>query len=592
MLNLGHMEAVNGVIVKTKRLVRKNLERLILFLLPLVFTAINSNWIFTPPTHNMPDPWFYFSYFRYFFERAAEFPSNTHYFVERLTWIVPGYVIYHIFPPLIANHVLHLSVYYLAVFSLYGTVSLLYHRRAAFLAALLFGGYPWFLRAAGWDYTDGTGIAHLYVLIFLLTFVFNAKHWRAIFFLAGAVHASFLVTNLLWIGLLPSWLIYFLLLNSQNRKFDLGRLTLAAGYFLVGNLALLGLCGLFYMWATGNFFFLENTLKTSIILVDNTANNLRVVRNYGRYFPWWHVLPMLVFFSASWTIWWQHAQHRKVERKQFALYLMFVLAYAWLIFWHFFSNPVLIMFPYTSIIIPHTFLLLGTLWAEPLERLAGGHYAAVVIAAISTLLLPALSLTVFPFIASLQGNKPLTALLGLALLVCLITATMTKKESLFAGVLMLGIIYFFVAENSYVFVADRNRGRDNFEAIIAASAMIDARYTASPYGAFRLWFRADENYNTFFSLAAVYLYPWGSSLDEPLASKKPHEHLALAPKDHIHPQDSIVIISSRSAEDMLKEANQALAAQNLGVVLENTGYIQKGDFLFNLFFTKTKSMHP
>lgn len=592
MLSFMHMETVNGVVVKTKMFVRKNLDRLILFLLPLVFTAINSNWIFTPPTPNMPDPWFYFSYFRYFFERAAEFPSNTHYFVERLTWIVPGYVIYHIFPPLIANHVLHLSVYYIAVFSLYGTVSLLYHRRTAFLAALLFGGYPWFLRATGWDYTDGIGIAHFCVLIVLLTIVFNVKHWRAIFFLAGAVHASFLVTNLLWVGLLPSWLIYFLWLNSQKRKFDLGRLTLAAGYFLIGNLALLGLCGAFYMWATGNFFFLENSLKTSIILVDNSANNLRVVRNYGRYFPWWHVLPLLVFLSASWAAWRQHAQHRKVERKQSALYLMFILAYAWLIFWHFFSNPVLIMFPYTSIIIPHTFLLLGTLWAEPLKRLTGGQYAVVVITAVSALLLPALVLTAFPFISSLQGNKPLTALLGLVLLVCLVTTTTTKKEPLFAGVLLLGIIYFFVAENSYVHVADRNRGQDNFEAIITASAMIDAHYPDSPYGTFRLWFRADENYDTFFSLAAVYLYPWGSSLDEPLASKKPHEHLALASKDHLHPQDPIVIISSRTAEDMLKEANQALAAQNLSVLLEDTGYIQKGNFIFNLFFTRTKSGRP
>jgi hypothetical protein len=579
------------IVEALKEFVWRNLDRLTLILLPLIFTAVNSNWIFTPPTINMPDPWFYFSYFRYFFERAGVFPSNTHYFVERLTWNVPGYVIYHIFPPLIANYVLHLSVYYVGCFALYGTLNLLFHRRTAFLAALLLGGYPWFLRATGWDYTDGIGIAYLCVLIFLLAFVFNAKSWRVVFFLAGMVHAALLITNLFWVGLAPSWVIYFLLLNNQKRKFDLRQLMLAAGYFLIGNFALVGLCGLLSMWATGKFFFLENTLKTSVALVDNSENNFRVMRNYGKIFPWWHALPLLVCLNVSWVIGSQYVQRKQINQRQFALYLMFVMTSVWLIFWHFFSNPVLVMFPYTSIVIPHSFLLLGTLWAEPLENLSTRQYTAAIITAVLVLLLPVLVFTFFPFVAKLQGNKPLAILLWVVLLVSLGISTM-KKETVIIAVLLLGGIYFLMAENSYVYVADRHRGRDNFQAIIAASEAIDAYYPHADYGEFYLWFRADENYNTFFSLAAVYLYPWGNSLDQPLASKKPHEHLSLAETDRLHPYEPIVIISSYPADDILKEASQTLAAYNLSVTLENTVRIQKGDFLFNLFFTKTIPVHP
>ena len=57
---------------------------------PLIVTRLNSNWIFTPVTGFLPDPWFYLAYFRYFYDYAPEFPSNIHYFVERLTWNVPG----------------------------------------------------------------------------------------------------------------------------------------------------------------------------------------------------------------------------------------------------------------------------------------------------------------------------------------------------------------------------------------------------------------------------------------------------------------------------------------------------------------------
>ncbi|MEP0807549.1 MAG: hypothetical protein HRF47_18885 [Chloroflexota bacterium] len=586
------MPTVNLAIRAMKGVMQKNTDIFILLIFPLAFTAINSNWIFTPPTINMPDPWFYFSYFRYFFERAAEFPSNTHYFVERLTWIAPGYIIYHIFPPLIANYVLHLLVYYTGCFALYGTLFLLFNRRTAFLTTLFLGGYPWFLRAAGWDYTDGIGIAYLCVLIFLLTFVFNSKSWRTIFFLAGMIHASLLVTNLFWVGLIPACAVYFLVLNIQKRKLDMGKIMLATGYFLVGNFALATLCGLFYLWATGNFFFIENTLRTSVVLVDNSENNFRVMTNYGKFFPWWHALPLLVFLSVSWKLWQQSRRQKGVDQNQLAFYLMFVLAYVWLIFWHFFSNPVLIMFPYTSIIIPHSFLLFGTLWAERLENLSGRQFAAAVVTALLVLLLPILAVTNFPLSVRLQGNKLLTITLWFALLVGLSMNAMKIKGMIFAAILLLGSIYFLMAENSYVYVTDRNWGRDNFDAIIAASALIDARYPDYPYGEFRLWFRADEKYNTFFSLAAVYLYPWGSSLDEPLASKKPHEQLALADKDHLRPHEPIVILSSRSANDILKEANQALSAQNLKVVLENTARIQKGNFRFNLFFTKTETLRP
>jgi hypothetical protein len=570
-----------------KEFVWRNPDRLTLILFPLIFTAINSNWIFTPPTNNMPDPWFYFSYFRYFFERATTFPSSIHYFVERLTWVMPGYWIYRIFPPLAANHVLHLLVYYVSVLSLYGTLDRLFHRRAAFISALLLGGYPWFLRAVGWDYPDGVGIAYLCLLIFLLTLVFEAKYWKALFLLAGAVHFSLLVTNLFWLGFIPGWTVYFLLLNSDKRKFNARQLILAAGYFFVGNVLLAGVCALFYHWATGKFFFLENTLRISFYLVDNSANNIEVLTNYGGIFPWWHILPLIVFLSASATMGLAIFRQRRVSKKLLAAYWMFVLAYAWLVFWHYFSNPLLIVFPYVSLMIPMLFLLLGALWAEPLSRLSQKQYAIAGISGMTALLFPVLTLRLFPVIENLQGNKGLAAALGLAFLACWSIRLTGRKVAIFASLFFLGFFYFPIAGNSHVYMADHNKGRDNFKAIIAASDAIDSYDPNPDYGAFRLWFRADENYNTFFSLAAVYLHPWGSSLDEPVSSKKPHQKLSLSPKDKIRTDDRIVILSSSAdADALLSEAGEALDEQRLDIVLESLRPIHAGNISFYLYFTR------
>ena len=149
------LEDTNSMVAKRINAVfRKYFNTIVIFFYPLILVLINSNWIFTPASLS-PDPWFYFAYFRYFNDYALSFPSNAHYFVERLTWDVPGYYINKIFQPELANYIIHLLVYYVAVFSLYGILKILFNRRSALISALLMGSYPWFLRAVGWDYVDG-----------------------------------------------------------------------------------------------------------------------------------------------------------------------------------------------------------------------------------------------------------------------------------------------------------------------------------------------------------------------------------------------------------------------------------------------------
>ena len=181
----------------------KHLDLVILFLFPLVQVFINSNWIFNPvkalPIAPFQDTWFYNGNFFYFFDYVNEGLASTHYFVERLPLNIPGYYLYHLLSPLKANYILHLAYYYIAVFSLYAILRSLLNKRSALIASLAMGSYPWFLRAVGWDYVDGTGIAYYSLSMALMVAASKQRHWRPFSFGAGIATACLIYTNLFWI---------------------------------------------------------------------------------------------------------------------------------------------------------------------------------------------------------------------------------------------------------------------------------------------------------------------------------------------------------------------------------------------------------
>lgn len=561
-------------------------DGLILFIFPLILTGINSNWIFTPVTNYIPDPWFYLAYFRYFYDYVSAYPSNTHYFVERLTWNIPGYYIHKLFTPLQANYILHLIVYYVAIFSLYGILNLLFNRRTALISALLMGSYPWFLRAAGWDYTDGTGIAHMLLLIFLITLAQYSARWRVWLLLAGAVHASLLVTNLSWSGYFPSWVLYFLILNIQTKKFEPKQLVLAASYFLLGNLVTVGIAGLFYYGATGDYFFLANSIRSAAFLSSDETNRSWVVRIYGHMRPHWHVVPIILALVATSQLWYFNRGTRNYSF--LAIYVMFIAAYGWLIFWHFYSIPLLIVLTYSSYVIPAVFLLLGALLASYFHNFSSEQFETFTVSSIALLILPSLALNIVPVLENLQGN--LFLILCLSVMLVIILMIPQKGMPVLSVILTLSFLFYLLGEKAYVYIANPWKGRDNFLAILSASQTIDSYYPNHTYEDFRLWFRADENYDTFFSLAGLYLYPWGSALDNPVSSKEPHKQLTLAPWDEIHAGDKIVIISSdNDPNGLLNEANIALSGKDIKLTLETSNDIKQGNLHFWLYFTKATS---
>ena len=552
---------------------------------PILLAFLNSNWIFTPATDFLPDPWFYFAYFRYFYMYAPEFPSNIHYFVERLTWNVPGYYVYQLFPPLLANYVLHLTVCYIALFSLYGTLRILFNERVALISALLLGSYPWFLRAVGWDYVDGIGIALILLLIYILTIAGRSKRWRFYFFLAGIVHASLIITNLFWLGFAPSWVIYFALVNYPTLKTKILQLIGEASYFMLGNVILFVVVGLFYNSVTGDYNFLKNGLAFSAHLSRNTESIKFAENLYKHMPPYWHVIPVLVSILSIWKL---SKAPGTYHRALVAIVALFALAYSWLIFWHYSSVPYMIIFLYSSFIIPATFLLLGALLAPIVDHLSDNDFNIVTSLAILVLAAPYLLVVIFPVMESWQGNVFILFFFSLIFLTGLFFSK--QKAVLLPIVIAFSAMSFFGGLNSYVLLSDPLKSKNNFNALIDASHVIDSYYPNRKYTDFRLWFREDENYDTFFSLASLYLYPWGSAVDHVLSGKKPSNVLSFPATDPLKDGDNIVLVTSNTnSEDVIEEANRALAYRKAMLTLQKFKKIQRGSLQFILYFTKIKA---
>ena len=553
-------------------------DGILILALPILLVVLNSNWIFSPVTNFLPDAWFYTAFFRYFDSYAPVFPSNTYYFVERITWNVPGYLVYKIFSPLYANYVIHLTVCYIALFSLYGTLTLLFNRRTAILSTLLMGGYPWFLRAAGWDYVDGVGIALTLLLIYVLTLSISSQHWKLLVLSAGIIHATLLVTNLFWIGLTPGWFIYYLFISHPIAKEKAWKLI---DYFVLGNLIITAVVELYYFSLTGNYF-LQNSIGFSVQIAHNKAFSNLILGLYGHMPPYWHVLSALIAVAGIWQL--IKPTKTPLYRSFIATGLFFVITYSCLIFWHFYTLPYLNIFLYSSFTIPAIFLLFGALLGNITSKLSENQFRYALVTAFLSSATPFFLVTIIPSLEQQQGNILLIVIFSLIL--TLVLASANKGMLVFPAILSFGILSFLASANSYVFISNPLHGQNNFTALIDASEVIDSYYPNHEYMDFRLWYRDDVHYDAFFNLSALYLYPWGSAINQPRSGKAPPATLTFGDEDLLQEGDNIVIVSSNpDASEVMAEADLALVSRNATLNLIATKEIKNESLAFILYFT-------
>ena len=349
-----------------KRQSKANWEILLLFLLPIPLLLINQAWIFNP--NGTIDPWVYFGYFIRLKQYLIAFPEA--YYGSRLSWILPGCLAYSLFPPLVANYILHLGFYYLATLSLYFILKPSVGRRAAFLTSASMGCYSFFLLAIGWDYVDGAGITYFLLTVLMLSWAARKENQPIWMVLAGIFFGALTYTNLVWLALSPSLITYYVLTPYPHRR---QKTFISVAAFLVGILAITLLLGIVNYAVGGKFFFFMPSVNFALTS-SGKPNPWRI--NWHQWLPsaTWLVLPLVVLVGSTVTLALSKVRKSFEQADAVPLQAIFVVSCLSMIFLEVKGISVLQNPFYASYLIPSLFLAVGAP-LKSLRALSNGRFA-------------------------------------------------------------------------------------------------------------------------------------------------------------------------------------------------------------------------
>jgi hypothetical protein len=349
------------------------------------------------------DAWVYHGFFRHLETYATTmFPPT--YYGARLAWIVPGYVAYHVFSPVAAAVILHLTFYCIAVSSLYLIVRRIAGSSSALFSAIAFGLYLPAIRALGWDYVDGAVIAYtLLTLALLLASLEGCRRWLT--FASGLAAGAMLHSNIGSAFMFPSILIWFP--PDRTRTWQWRPQLVQLVWWAAGIVACTVMLSLVSVSVGGNWDFFMPSFRW---MIQQRLTNPWDVTG----FSWiamapWFFLPAAVFV-ASLVVWLQPRLRDQLTpggRRAIVSLIISTLIFA---VWDYVGNGALLYtYYYTSWLLPWSFIAIGAVLAGTAER---GRFD------VSTVAVCALAM-VFSLVWPAYVKLPLTGYAGLVFTIAL-----------------------------------------------------------------------------------------------------------------------------------------------------------------------------
>jgi hypothetical protein len=536
---------------------------IVVLLLPVIVLWRQDNALFTPPGYM--DPWFYLGFFRNLAEfKQIRFPNL--YYGSRLSWVLPGYLIHSLFPPVFANCVLHLTVHSVATFSLFSVLRLTVGARSAFLTTMVFCVNPWLWAATGSNYVDGAGIAYCLLGMALLTraAVRPPGNWSLVW--AGAALAGSIYTNLFWMALAPVLPLYYVALAWTWRRTPLLRslasfcLWAGSGFLLVS--AAFG--GINYM-LDGQFWFYAPSVHVAQQLASTQNPWFQTIWVGHQLRPWlWFsaiaVVTALVLlpFRAR-----REFGGRNAAGLLFSLQLL--LAVAIMGYTQGRGTPVLGISFYASYLLPFVFLTIGSSFWPASEKMGPRAFALISCAAAA-----AFAVFWYDSGAQLLSRWPIpaweTILLGGALLALALALRGRSVGTLLA---LMGFAI-LTLESQTGGSADPHTNRKLYERVMQARERVEHWRDGHPVW---FWYDAhDPDYYDYLALNSTYLggYSWlGPEPDFPRHGCD----RAVAP-------GTLIVVSSRHRQ-VAEVARTILAGCWRGAgmkpVVEEVDVLQQGD---------------
>jgi hypothetical protein len=276
--------------------------------IPIMMSLFNDNWLYTQV--GWLDPWYNVAYFLHYSDPTF---LNDYYKISRLSWIIPGYVIYLLFNPLVANYLLHVGSLFISSSALFLALRKLFNVEVAFVSSALLSVYVPFHGSGGWDYQTTPSGAYYLVAFALVTYApFACAATMRLLFLVGLSMGAALHANILFINMVPLLLVQYLsvLYGRQLGKPTLLLVLNACAVVMAGILAITVLLGLINVLVGRDFVF----FKVMFTIVTT------YVADVGNMKQWW--LPWS-------SMWFTTAAHFSYLTVPFAVTICGVLLLVW-----------------------------------------------------------------------------------------------------------------------------------------------------------------------------------------------------------------------------------------------------------------------
>jgi len=549
-----------------------DLGLVVILALPWALLSIGSNWIFAYVMgSNVIDPWFYFGFFLSLRNHLRIFPAT--YYGSRLSWILPGHLVYQVFSPAIAPYVLHIGLYYTSMIPFYLILKHIIGRDTALLTAVLMGSYGYFLLPMGSDYVDGPGIAYFLLTTLALTNAARLQRSWVWLVLGGVFYGAMVYTNLFLVLFTLPLLLFYITANYEQLQHSLKRSFL---FFALGLLAISVLLGTASEIYGGDFLFYAPSIRAASELATQ-VNPYRLPFRAWRDQATWLVLPCLVVSGCIVflrTVW--NSRSDCKTRFLMLFQFIFLISAAMFVSFQMKNGAVLQYTYYVSFLIPAMFLAIGAQLAPTIERLSSQQFALAVCSALAILLLPRVVPASLGLASFLSSHAPWLvaslALMGTAVLFF----GGTRKTALMLSLACLALALVNVAAGDL-------RGRDarmfgpGFQAIAKS---FQAVRSVEPSVKVLFWYRLDEPMGSFYrSVASTYL--WGYSVvNERFPSLEKGPDLLQIPRANM----PLVILTND--QDAFPRAETALRQFGLGAQLIAERRIEEGPVAWNMIFVQ------
>ncbi|MCL4253231.1 MAG: hypothetical protein KJ043_05575, partial [Anaerolineae bacterium] len=534
--------------------------------LPIILTLINPNWIFNL---NMTDDYIYLGYQMALPKYVGWFPSDVHYFIERLSIILPGYVVRQIFSPLTPNFILHLGVYYVACFSVYGILNKLFHQRIAIIITVLFGQFSIVMRATGWDYPDGFAMAYFAMTILFLTYATQSKYRPIYLFGAGATYLLMITAHFFGLFYAPALFFYLLFLEKLYRtpiKFIKTGL-----YVLAGAFAIYLIQALFYYQLTGKILF-----SNSFSSAQTNAEVLYyfLIDYFKDVIPYWHIFLGFVAVLAIYAV----LMHKKSpivinpnltlqnESVLHALLALFIASYGVIVGWRLLGYLYFNVSFYHANIVLSAFLIIGFIFSRVINDTTGFKYALI-----TSLFLPMSLFFAFSIFPTVFDNIKLNSWLILFALLIIVFTLLRPSIKIYKFYAVIGVVCLInivVADSPFVDTTNPSRYhyQSLYEETSQVAQFLNARYDDFSLDKFWFWYDAKHpDLPVFNSVASIYLLEWGR-----------RQFFQNMPSENLSMNDAIILTSQNRKEE---DFNTATALLNNRIQIHITEEIEIGDIV-------------